>query len=214
MFGKNKKTSRQKPRGIRGVVWEWTKTLGLAIILALVLRSSIVCAFTVPTGSMEDTIEIGDWFFVSKMQYGLKFPFTDLVLIPVKDFERRDIVVFYRAEAETDYIKRIIGLPGDVVEVKNKAVYVNGKKLSEPYVLHRDPRVLPGAFSHRDNAGPITVPSGKLFVMGDNRDNSFDSRFWGFVDQEDVKGKALFRFFSWDAEHGKVRWPRLFTRML
>jgi signal peptidase I len=160
---------------------------------------------------MTETLQIGDHILVNKFLYGVKIPFTDLELFPIRMPHRMDIIVFKYPEDESkDFIKRVIGEPGDVIEVRDKTVYVNQTPLVEPYVIHRDSMILPaGPQSPRDNLGPLTVPADSYFVMGDNRDQSLDSRFWGFVKREKIRGKAFMIYWSWDGPHTWVRWTRI-----
>jgi signal peptidase I len=180
----------------------------LAILLALFIRTFIVQAFKIPSGSMEDTLLIGDHILVSKFSYGIRMPFTNNTIIPVGAPDRGDIVVFkFPGDPSVDYIKRVVGLPGDVVEGRNKEVFVNGNLESNPFAVHKDP--FTQKYSPRDNFGPITVPPESLFVMGDNRDNSNDSRFWSFVSYDELRGKAFMIYWSWNSEAFNVRWNRL-----
>ncbi len=189
---------------------EYIEAILIALLLALFIRTFVVQAFKIPSGSMQDTLLIGDHILVNKFIYGVKNPFTDNTWIPFKEPKRRDIVVFkYPVNPTQDYIKRVIGVEGDTIEIKDKKVYVNGKPQDEPYAIHRDPNILPASIQSRDNMGPITVPDHSLFVMGDNRDNSYDSRFWHFVDLKAVKGKAFIIYWSWDKENFSVRWNRI-----
>ncbi len=189
---------------------EWAKTIVLALVLALFIRTFIVQAFKIPSGSMIPTLLIGDHILVNKFIYGVRNPLTRSVWIKGKEPARRDVIVFiYPKNRKLDFIKRVIGLPGEIVEIRNKKVYINGVPLEEPYVIHTDPNILPREISPRDNFGPVKVPPGHLFVMGDNRDQSNDSRFWGFVPIRDVKGKAFIIYFSWDREHFRIRWRRI-----
>ena len=184
----------------------------IAIVIALFIRTFIVQAFKIPSGSMLETLQIGDQILVNKFIYGVKIPFTDgYTLIPVKDPEKGDIVVFkYPEDPSKDYIKRVMAVGGDTIEVIDKQVYVNDKPVTnEPWAVHKDPRILPKQFSRRDNMKKVTVPEGNLFVMGDNRDNSHDSRFWGFVNLKAVKGEAFIIYWSWNKERFGVRWNRL-----
>ena len=182
----------------------------LAILLALFIRTFIVQAFKIPSGSMEDTLLIGDHILVSKFSYGIRMPFSNQTLIPVDVPERGDIVVFkFPGDPSVDYIKRVVGIPGDVVEVRGKQVFINGKAENAPYAVHKDAYTIRGRYPPRDNLGPVTVPPDSLFVMGDNRDNSNDSRFWGVVDYEELRGKAFMIYWSWDSEDFNVRWERL-----
>jgi signal peptidase I len=176
----------------------------IAVVLALFIRTFVVQAFKIPSGSMLETLQIGDHILVNKFIFGTHIPFTDISVLPVREPQRGDVIVFkYPVDESRDFIKRVIGLPGDTVQVKNKIVYVNGKALPDRYVVHRDARIIPG---NRDNFGPVTVPPHSYFVMGDNRDGSYDSRFWGFVKEDEIRGKALIIYWSWDKE---TRRPRL-----
>lgn len=187
----------------------------LAIILALFIRTFIVQAFKIPSGSMKQTLQIGDHILVNKFIYGIKLPFVNKTLIPIKNPERGDIIVFeFPEDPDKDFIKRVIAQGGDTVLIRDKKVYVNGKPLVDPHAVFMDSRVIPAAFQSRDNFGPIIVPSGSLFVMGDNRDHSYDSRFWGFVRLDAVKGKAFMIYWSWDKDNEDswihyVRWNRI-----
>lgn len=193
----------------KSLLREYVEAIIIALVLALFIRSFVVQAFKIPSGSMIPTLLIGDHILVSKFIYGIRNPFTGSVLIPVMEPERLDIVVFkYPVNPSQDFIKRVIGLPGDEIEVIDKEVYVNGKSLTDDPGVNNSDLVLGRAASERDNFGPITVPAHSLFVMGDNRDNSHDSRFWGFVDLKALKGKAFIMYWSWDKENFGVRWRR------
>ena len=182
----------------------------VAIVIALFIRTFLVQAFKIPSGSMKPTLQIGDHILVNKFIYGVKIPYLNTVLLPIKDPQRGDIVVFkYPLDPKKDFIKRVIGLPGDVVELRDKAVYINRQRLNHDVGVYSDSHIIAGNLRPRDNLGPITVPSGGLFVMGDNRDESYDSRFWGFVPLRDVSGKAFIIYWSWDSDDFKVRWGRL-----
>jgi signal peptidase I len=142
--------------------------------------------------------------------FGLNFPFGDINLVSYKKPKRGDIVVFkYPEDGKRDFIKRVIGKEGDIVEIRDKVVYINGNPIIEPYAIHRDPDIKTREISPRDNFGPITVPEDYIFVMGDNRDGSHDSRFWGFVNTKKVKGKAFIIYWSWDGDDHWVRWRRI-----
>ena len=182
----------------------------VAILLALFIRTFVVQAFKIPSGSMKDTLLIGDHILVNKFIYGVKLPYLQKVIIPFKQPQRGDIVVFkFPIEPEKDFIKRVVGVAGDVIEGHNKTIYVNGKPLVENYTIKTDSHIFPAGTQARDNFGPITVPENSLFVMGDNRDQSFDSRFWGFVDLRMVSGKAFMIYWSWNTDKFSVRWNRI-----
>ncbi len=204
----------------KSAVREYAEAMVIALGLALFIRTFFLQAYKIPSGSMETTLLIGDHILVNKIVYGLRMPESIFGLKPpglpygryllrVEPVHRGDIVVFvFPPDRTKDFIKRVIGVGGDTVEVKDKAVSVNGHKLDEPYAHYEDG----GSGAARDDFGPVTVPPGKLFVMGDNRDRSYDSRFWGFVDQSDVEGRALIIYWSWDAQESwplPVRWNRL-----
>jgi len=194
----------------KSVVREYAEAIVIALILALFIRTFVVQAFKIPSGSMIPTLLIGDHLLVNKFVYGIKNPFTGLDLVSLGSPEQKDIIVFkYPENPDQDFIKRVIGVGGDRVEIKNKKVYVNGKLLAVEGAINLDPRIIQGRNPPRDNYGPVTVPENQLFVMGDNRDNSHDSRFWGFVDLQDVKGKAFIIYWSWNKEKFAVRWRRL-----
>jgi signal peptidase I len=191
-------------------LWDWTKSLLIALILALFIRAFIVQAYKIPSGSMIPTLLIGDYLLVNKLAYGIKNPIKDDFIYFWKFPKRQEIVVFtYPQNKKLDFIKRVIGLPGDTVQIVNKKVYVNGKLLNEPYVQFSDPEIYPQEISPRDNYGPIKVPPEHIFVLGDNRDQSYDSRFWGFVPIKYLKGKALIIYFSWDSQDFKIRFNRI-----
>lgn len=194
----------------KSTIREYIEAILIALLLALFIRTFVVQAFKIPSGSMKNTLLIGDHILVNKFIYGVKNPLNGNTWIPIKEPERRDIVVFkYPINPEQDYIKRVIGVEGDTIEIKDKKVYVNGEPQEEDYTIFLDKKVLPGSLQPRDNMGPITVPENSLFVMGDNRDNSYDSRFWKFVDLKAVKGKAFVLYWSWDKENFSVRWSRI-----
>ncbi len=189
---------------------EYAEAILIALLLALFIRTFVVQAFKIPSGSMMNTLLIGDHILVNKFIYGVKNPFTGATWIPFKNPQRKDVVVFkYPVNPKQDYIKRVVGVPGDTIEIRDKKLYVNGELQNEEYAIYLDNRIIPGTVQKRDNMGPITVPEQSLFVMGDNRDNSYDSRFWNFVDFSSVKGKAFILYWSWDKENFSVRWNRL-----
>ncbi len=189
---------------------EYAQAILIALVIALFVRTFIVQAFKIPSGSMIQTLLIGDHILVNKFIYGVKNPFTRTSWIELNKPQRGDVIVFiFPLERDKDFIKRVIGVEGDTIQIINKKVFVNGKPFKDPPgVQHTDPNILPAGVSPRDNLGPIKVPPGKLFVMGDNRDQSFDSRFWGFVPVKDVKGKAFIIYFSWDSDSHGIRWNR------
>lgn len=189
---------------------EWLKSILIALFLALFIRTFFVQAYKIPSGSMIPTLLVGDYLLVNKLSFGIRNPFKDDFIYQWSLPKRQEIVVFtYPEDKNLDFIKRVIGLPGDTVEIVNKQVFVNGRPLKEPYVQFTDKEIYPREISPRDNFGPVKVPPGYLFVLGDNRDQSYDSRFWGFVPIHSLKGKALIIYFSWDSEKGKIRFNRI-----
>jgi signal peptidase I len=202
----------------KSVFREYFEAICIAILLALFIRTFIVQAFKIPSGSMLPTLLIGDHLLVNKFIYGIRVPFTGKIIIPIVDPSKGDIVVFkFPKDRSVDYIKRVVGTPGDTVEIKNKKVFVNGIGVDDPHAHVSSPAVLDAQVSPRDNFGPILVPEDRIFVMGDNRDNSYDSRFWGFVDQKDILGKAFILYWSWDIDKSlfsverfkSIRWGRI-----
>ncbi len=201
----------KRPSALRSVFSrENIEAILIAIVLALFIRTFVVQAFKIPSGSMLETIQLGDHILVNKFIYGIKIPFVKKTLIPVKDPTYEDVVVFTPPhEPGKDYIKRVVGLAGDVIEVRDKKLYRNGEHVTGPYEIHKDPHTMPAFRGPRDNFGPYTVPAEHIFLMGDNRDNSQDSRFWGPVHLDKVKGKAFIIYWSWDKKDFDVRWSRI-----
>ncbi len=186
---------------------EYFESIVIAVILALFIRTFVVQAFKIPTGSMENNLLIGDHLLVNKFVFGPTASGLERALLPVGTIARGDVAVFkYPEEPERDFIKRIIGLPGDTVQLKQKKVYINGTPLDEPYVHFLDGPGSGHSLSEvtsldvRENYGPVTVPADHYFAMGDNRDNSADSRYWGFLPRDYVKGKALLIYWSYESE--------------
>jgi signal peptidase I len=207
-------TARQKEERDRSVsrskLWEYTKAIGTALILALIIRAYVVQAFKIPSGSMIPTLLIGDHILVNKFIYGTTIPFSDGRVLVLAKPKRGDIVVFkYPEDQSKDFIKRVVGVEGDVVEARNKAIFVNRKRVSEPFVQYTDSSMHSTGMEPRDNFGPYLVPKDKLFVMGDNRDQSYDSRYWGYVDMKLVRGKAFIIYWSWDRIKSLPRFGRM-----
>jgi signal peptidase I len=189
---------------------EYAEAILIALLLALFIRTFVIQAFKIPSGSMEPTLAIGDHILVSKFIYGVKIPFTSIHLFPLEQPKREDVIVFiYPVEPDKDFIKRVIGVPGDTVQIINKKLYINGVEAKDPHAVYKEDTLFPSEMQKRDNFGPIRVPAGNFFVMGDNRDRSLDSRFWGFVPFKDVLGKAFIIYWSWDRENFQVRWGRI-----
>jgi signal peptidase I len=197
-----------KPK--KGIFREYLEAILVAVVLALFIRTFVVQAFKIPSGSMQPTLLVGDHILVNKFIYGVKIPFVDKTAIPITSPKRGDVVVFkFPEDPKKDFIKRVIGVEGDIIEIRNKKVFLNNQPMDDQYGTYMDPHIIPGTARPRDNFGPVTVPSNALFVMGDNRDHSYDSRFWKFVDLSKVKGKAFIIYWSWNRDNPGVRWDRL-----
>lgn len=191
-------------------IWEYAKAIGTALVLALFIRSYFIQAFKIPSGSMIPTLLIGDHILVNKFIYGTPIPFSDKRILTIRKPMRGDIIVFkYPEDPSRDFIKRLVAVEGDVIESRNKVIYVNGKPVKEPYIQHTDDSLRPGGIEPRDNFGPYIVPKGKYFMMGDNRDQSYDSRYWGYVDMQDIRGEALVIYWSWDGKNSRPRLWRI-----
>lgn len=218
-------------------MWESVKAVSTAVMLFLVIRTFIVEAFKIPTGSMENTLLVGDFLLVNKAVYGAEIPIAHMRLPAFADPQREDVIVFLPPHDPTkNYVKRIVGLPGDTLEMRSKILFLNGEAQVEPYVRHVDPFTDPSDprmlwqrdylvsgkrdwseyLPSRDTWGPIVVPRGKYFALGDNRDNSEDSRYWGFLDEESIRGRPMFVYYSFarDALHPfswltEIRWTRI-----
>ena len=205
IFKKKVKVGPKKP-------WyrEWSEAMIVAVILALIIRTFLFQAFKIPSGSMLDTLLIGDHLLVNKFIYGTQIPFvSDDKYLKIREPKRGDVIVFEFPGDEgksfferRDFIKRVIGLPGDIIEVKAKQVYVNGQPFTVSAEKHKDPEIIPAVASPRDFTGPIKVPADNYFVMGDNRDHSNDSRYWGFVPEQNLVGKAVTIWMHWDWRTG------------
>jgi signal peptidase I len=197
----------------RWSVWrEYAEALVMAVLLALFIRTFVVQAFKIPSGSMKPTLEIGDHLLVNKFIYGLRVPFVGARVFDFNSPQREDVIVFvYPQDPSKDFIKRVKALPGERVEIRNKQVYINGERLEDPYGYFEDTS---GSMRNpRDNLRSFVVPEGHVFVMGDNRDYSHDSRFWGPVPIDDILGKAFILYWSWDAKEFRPRWGRLGMRI-
>lgn len=231
-----------RPRSPWRLVWEWMKSFTIAVFLFLVVRTFLVEAFKIPTGSMERTLLVGDFLLVNKAVYGAEVPFTKERLPAIAQPERGDVIVFeWPVDRSKNFVKRLIGVPGDTVESREGVVWLNGHALDERYVVHTEPNMDPaegefrwqrdflvrraeasvGYHPSRNNWGPLIVPQQSYFVLGDNRDNSYDSRYWGFVPESFVKGQPLFVYYSYDREPSQrptswlphVRWNRIGERI-
>jgi signal peptidase I len=205
----------------RSVAREYFESLVIAVILALFVRTWVFQAFKIPTGSMEKNLLIGDHLIVNKMQFAPAATSFERAIMPGREIRRGDIVVFkFPQQPDRDFIKRVIGLPGDRLELHRKQVSINGSPIDEPYVQFLEPPTIDGpprTDDLREEYGPVTVPPHQYFMMGDNRDNSEDSRYWGFMPESYVKGQALFIYFSFDDQasnlFGGIRWSRLLRRV-
>ncbi len=205
----------------KGKTREYIEAFVVALFIALFLRTTVVQARVIPSGSMENTLLVGDYLFVNKFVYGYHLPLTDGRILAIREPARGDIIVFDPPfESSKAFIKRVIALPGETVEIRRKKVYINGRQLEESYANFKEGAAEDRFLSRRDNMPPLKVPPGKLFVLGDNRDNSYDSRFWGFVDADDVIGKAMvigasvdinldIRWYEAWRYNELVRWGRL-----
>lgn len=205
-----KLAKRQPPEYNLKFYNKWWVYIIIYVVYAFVLfplaqnftKENLIEAYKIPAGSMLPTLMIGDHFFVDKSIYKTqKIAHGDLVIFP------------FPQKPQTMFIKRVIGLPGDEIEIRNKKLYINNSIQDQSYIKHEDTRILPAKDSPRDNLGPVTVPENSLFVLGDNRDNSYDSRFWGFVPASTVKGKIANIYWSWDKKHSKIRWERIGLRV-
>jgi signal peptidase I len=195
---------------------EYVESILIAVIIALFVRSIFIQAYKIPSGSMEPTLLIGDHLLVNRLSYVVKLPYFlgDNVLFTLGKPKRGDIIVFrYPADPKVDFIKRVIATEGETVEIKNKVIYINGIKKTDPWGHYQNTQPIPREFAPKDNYGPYTVPKDACFAMGDNRDNSADSRFWGPVRKEHLVGKALILYFSWNSNTKDpfeyIRWSRI-----
>jgi signal peptidase I len=204
------------PKGTRKkkFVKEYLEPILIAVLIALFIRAFVVQAFKIPSGSMEPTLLVGDYLFVNKFIYGIRIPYTSAKFFQFKKPQRGDVIVFiFPFDPSKDFIKRVIGTEGEKVEIIHNKIYINDRLIDDPWG-HFVTEDFPKSFLQRmENFGPVVVPKDSLFVLGDNRDNSEDSRFWGFLNVNAVLGKAVIIYFSWDrnAENlfDKVRWSRI-----
>ena len=207
----------------KSAVREYGEAFGIALVLALIIRTFFIQAYKIPSGSMEPTLLIGDHILVNKLIYGLRVPDSlfgitfpgvpwGQYLFSIETVHRGDVVVFvFPPDPTKDFIKRVIGLPGDTVQVKDAKVWLNGSPMPDPHAHFEVSEQERSPISPRDNFGPVTVPAGKLLMMGDNRDRSYDGRYWGFVDTNLVEGRAILIYWSWDSDGAgllPIRWSR------
>lgn len=203
-------TERPEKKSKKKLLFEYAEAILTALLLALIIRAFVIQAFKIPSGSMVPTLLVGDHILVNKFVYGVKLPGMEKKVFVISKPGRGDIVVFrYPENPDRDFIKRIVAREGDMIESKDKTIYINQEPVEESYIRHTDDSIKPSQSEPRDNFGPIVVPKGKYFVMGDNRDQSYDSRFWGFVDENKIKGKALIIYWSWDKQKKFPRFQRL-----
>lgn len=228
-------------RSTLGFLWEWTKIFQVSVLLFLLIRTFLVEAFKIPSGSMENTLQVGDFLLVNKLAYGAEVPFTHVRLPRLRVPQHGDVVVFYWPEDPTkNLVKRLVGVPGDTLEMRNGTLIRNDHALAERYVEHTDPDMDPapedfawqrdylvptaaaatGYHPSRNNWGPLVVPKGNYFVLGDNRDNSLDSRYWGFVPDSMLEGRPLVIYYSYAPDTvdafawlTHIRWTRLGERI-
>jgi signal peptidase I len=194
----------------KSLIRDYYETIVVCVIFVLFSRAFVFQQSKIPTGSMKDTLLIGDYIMVNKFVYGMEPSALERALLPVKPVERGDVVVFkYPLEPEVDYIKRVIGLPGEHLEIIGGVVHINGVPLKEPYVKH----VYPPGRRPGDDYGPVDIPPGHYFCMGDNRDQSADSRIWGFVPRELIKGRALLIWYSFEEDPDAYRKTALSDRV-
>jgi signal peptidase I len=230
-----------RPRWRWRIFSDYARTVIIAVGIFILLRTFVIEAFKIPTGSMENTLLVGDFLLVNKAVYGAEIPLTGMRLPAFRHPERGDVIVFkWPKDPGKNFVKRLIGLPGDTVEMRDGSVYLDGRLLHEQFVVHTEPNTDPageefrwqrdflvkgaaasdGAHPSRNNWGPLVVPDGNYFVLGDNRDNSYDSRYWGFVPESLVTGRPLIVYYSYmrDAPHPypwltDIRWDRIGTRV-
>jgi signal peptidase I len=195
---------------LRTVIREYVEAALWALVITLFLRAFVIQAFRIPSESMRDTLLVGDFLFVNKFEYGAKIPFTQIRLPGLRKPKRGDVIVFqFPQDPSKDFIKRCIATGNETLSVHDKTVSINRTPLVEPYTIHTDPAIRTASQDQRDNFGPYAVPAGNMFMMGDNRDNSNDSRYWGPLEMNLVKGRAVFLYWSWDPDKHWPRWNRL-----
>ena len=214
-----KQDQKEKKKKVKSIGREYIEAFGFAILFALLIRAFVIQAFKIPSGSMEDTLLIGDFLLANKFIYGTTIPWLNIRIPGIRDPKPGDVIIFKCPDdPDKDYIKRCIAVGGQIVEIRDKIVYVDGKRQKlPPKAKFISPQILPAEFSPRDNFGPVKVPPNCYFCMGDNRDNSRDSRYWGFLPRKLLKGKAWIIYWSWDSDPSipfydllhKIRWKRI-----
>jgi signal peptidase I len=240
MTEKNPRTRNRPPQQTAGgTAWEWIKSGIIGFMIFLVVRTFLIQTFTIVSGSMEGTLLVGDFLVLNKSAYGANMPGTASSLPGYDTPQRNDIIVFWGHHEPIDLVKRLVGMPGDTLAMRGGKLYINGQPQDEPYARNTDPRGDGGHpwmdwqaqfltdeaakdpyFPSRDNWGPIVVPTERYFVLGDNRDESLDSRYWGFISRPQIKGRAVGLYFSYDNRAnggvpvlGRVRWGRIGERL-
>jgi signal peptidase I len=202
MFGRKKEKAKRVKKSALTVLREYLESFAIALVFALIVKCSVVEAYKIPSGSMEDTLLVGDFLLANKFIYGAKVPLLPLHLPALREPKPGDIVIFkYPRNPDVNYIKRCVAVEGQTVEIKDKVLYVDGKRIDDPPLAkYTDPKSRSSGRDPRDNFGPYKVPQGHLFMMGDNRDNSADSRYWGPLPRELVLGKAMIVHWSWASD--------------
>jgi signal peptidase I len=234
-----KKTQRNEKAGAGRVAWEWIKSGLIGFVIFLVVRTFLIQTFTIVSGSMEGTLLVGDFLVLNKSAYGATVPGIDMRLPGYDSPTRGDIIVFRGHHEDIDLVKRLVGMPNDTLAMRDGRLYINGVQQDEPYAKNTDPRgdgghpymdwqvdfladrsARAGYYPTRDNWGPIVVPPNRYFVLGDNRDESLDSRYWGFIQPQQVKGRAVALYFSYNNRpdggvpvFSRVRWTRIGERI-
>ena len=204
----------QQQKKNKSKIREYTEALLSAAALAFLIRTFIIQSFVIPSGSMENTLLVGDFLLANKFIYGVTIPGITHKLFSLRTPRRGEVVIFkYPLDPSQEYIKRVVGLPGDEITIRDKQVYVNGTLSINPHEIHTDTQIRPISLDIRDNFGPIKVPEHSYFVMGDNRDNSYDSRFWGYVPDTGIVGLAMIKFWSWDTKTWSPRFNRIGRRI-
>ncbi len=199
----------------RSKIQETIEVVIVALLIAGVVRAFLIGNYAIPSRSMVPTLLVGDRIIANKVIYGIKLPLFRKTVIPISEPKRGEMVIFiYPEDRSKDFVKRVVGVAGDKIEIKNKTLYLNDREVHDGFGIYSDPVVYPAVLQRRDNFGPVVVPPQSIFVMGDNRDESLDSRFWGFVNLADVQGRASFIYFSFDADaeggfFSKIRWNRI-----
>jgi signal peptidase I len=207
---KSAATATAKAARLKKLVREYASALAWALVLTVIIRTFFVQTFEIPSGSMENTLEIGDYIIANKFLYGLRLPWSGERILSIREPRRGDVVIFkFPLDSSQDFVKRLIGLPGDTILIRDKQVYVNGQPFATTRERYTDPDIELPTAGPRDNFGPVRVPAGSYFMMGDNRDESYDSRYWGFVPATDILGLAVVKYWSRIPDTWNIRWSSL-----